>query len=177
MWNNLQNFMHLSVGLSVSESAKLCSYMHFRDAICLQEKSLLQKANLDKAIDFMDTLEEDIPKGQSERMNRNSFLNSKFLEYLIDVVWLKRLKNIKINWNAIKHSRIYFFKLIWWILTFPVCRIMEFAVWARQWAGDPQESTVVRLRLLPRARHSHVRILLCWQRREESRPSIHVVRA
>lgn len=64
--------MHLSVGLSVSESAKLCSYMHFRDAICLQEKSLLQKANLDKAIDFMDTLEEDIPKGQSERMNRNS---------------------------------------------------------------------------------------------------------
>lgn len=50
-------------GLSVSESAKLCSYMHFRDAICLQEKSLLQKANLDKAIDFMDTLEEDIPKG------------------------------------------------------------------------------------------------------------------
>lgn len=66
MWNNLWNFMHLSVGLSVSESAKLCSYMHFRDAICLQEKSLLQKANLDKAIDFMDTLEEDIPKGQSE---------------------------------------------------------------------------------------------------------------
>lgn len=64
--------MHLSVGLSVSESAKLCSYMHFRDAICLQEKSLLQKANLDKAIDFMDTLEEDIPKGQSKRMNRNS---------------------------------------------------------------------------------------------------------
>lgn len=77
--------MHLSVGLSVSESAKLCSYMHFRDAICLQEKSLLQKANLDKAIDFMDTLEEDIPKGQSERMNRNSFLNSKFLEYLIEI--------------------------------------------------------------------------------------------
>lgn len=83
--------MHLSVGLSVSESAKLCSYMHFRDAICLQEKSLLQKANLDKAIDFMDTLEEDIPKGQSERMNRNSqkqsteFLNSKILEYLIEI--------------------------------------------------------------------------------------------
>lgn len=66
MWNNLWNVMHLFVGLSVSESAKLCSYMHFRDAICLQEKSLLQKANLDKAIDFMDTLEEDIPKGQSE---------------------------------------------------------------------------------------------------------------
>jgi radial spoke head protein 9 len=38
--------------------------MHFREPINLQEKSLLQKANLDKAIDFMDTLEEDIPKGQ-----------------------------------------------------------------------------------------------------------------
>ncbi|XP_048738081.1 radial spoke head protein 9 homolog isoform X1 [Ostrea edulis] len=50
-------------GLSVSEAAKLCSYMHFREPINLQEKSLLQKANLDKAIDFLDTLEEDIPKG------------------------------------------------------------------------------------------------------------------
>lgn len=50
--------------MSVSEAAKLCSYMHFREPINLQEKSLLQKANLDKAIDFLDTLEEDIPKGQ-----------------------------------------------------------------------------------------------------------------
>lgn len=91
--------MHLSVGLSVSESAKLCSYMHFRDAICLQEKSLLQKANLDKAIDFMDTLEEDIPKGQSERMNRNSQKQStKFLEYMIAIHLLtKKIKNLKIN--------------------------------------------------------------------------------
>ena len=47
----------------MSESAKLCNYMHFRDPIKLQEKSLLQKANLDKAIDFMDALDEDVPKG------------------------------------------------------------------------------------------------------------------
>ena len=50
-------------GLNVSESAKLCNYMHFREPVKLQEKSLLQKANLDKAIDFMDALDEDVPKG------------------------------------------------------------------------------------------------------------------
>ena len=37
--------------------------MHFRDPTILNQKSLLQRANLDKAIDFMDSLEEDIPKG------------------------------------------------------------------------------------------------------------------
>jgi len=50
-------------GLTVSEAAKLCNYMHFRDPVKLQEKSLLQKANLDKSIDFMDALDEDVPKG------------------------------------------------------------------------------------------------------------------
>lgn len=60
-------------GLTVSDAAKLCSYMHFREPKLLLEKTLLQKANLDKGIDFMDTLEEDIPKGswslQFERGN------------------------------------------------------------------------------------------------------------
>ena len=37
--------------------------MHLRDAERLAEKSLLQKANLDKATDFMDTIDEDVPKG------------------------------------------------------------------------------------------------------------------
>jgi len=50
-------------GLVVSEAAKLCSFLHFRDPKILPEKSLLQKANMDKSIDFMDSLEEDIPKG------------------------------------------------------------------------------------------------------------------
>lgn len=50
-------------GLTVSEAAKLCSYMHFRDPKLLLEKTLLWKANLDKSIDFMDTVEDDIPKG------------------------------------------------------------------------------------------------------------------
>lgn len=50
-------------GLSVSEAAKLCSYTHFREPKLLHEKTLLQRANLEKAIDFMDIIEEDIPKG------------------------------------------------------------------------------------------------------------------
>lgn len=50
-------------GLCVSEAAKLCSYLHFRDPIKLNEKTLLQKANMDKAIDFLDPVDEDIPKG------------------------------------------------------------------------------------------------------------------
>ena len=54
------------LGLTVSESAKLCNYMHFRDPIRLGEKSLLQKANLDKAIDFIDPVDEDIPKGLTQ---------------------------------------------------------------------------------------------------------------
>jgi len=50
-------------GLTVGEAAKLCNYMHFTAPTKLQEKSLLQKANLDKAIDFMDAIDEDVPKG------------------------------------------------------------------------------------------------------------------
>lgn len=62
-------------GLSVAESAKLCNYFHFREPEKLQEKSLLQRANLDKAIDFMDSINEDIPKGAwSLQMERGSGL-------------------------------------------------------------------------------------------------------
>ncbi|XP_071079837.1 radial spoke head protein 9 homolog [Haliotis cracherodii] len=50
-------------GLSVSEAAKLCNYFHFREPKLISEKSILQRASLDKAIDFMDSVEEDIPRG------------------------------------------------------------------------------------------------------------------
>lgn len=61
----------LFTGLTVSEASKLGSYMHFREPYRLNEKSLLEKANLEKSIDFLDTLEEDIPRGKS---CRNSIL-------------------------------------------------------------------------------------------------------
>ncbi|KAL8588384.1 hypothetical protein ACOMHN_028691 [Nucella lapillus] len=50
-------------GLTVSEAAKLRNYLHFRESTLLQQKTLLQRANMDKAVDFMDTADEDIPRG------------------------------------------------------------------------------------------------------------------
>lgn len=52
-------------GLSVTESGKLHNYFHFREPIRLNEKSLLEKADLDKSIDFLDPISEDIPRGGS----------------------------------------------------------------------------------------------------------------
>lgn len=51
-------------GLTVSEAGKLSSYMHLRDPVILHEKTQLQRANLDKAIDFLDNLESDVPRGK-----------------------------------------------------------------------------------------------------------------
>lgn len=49
-------------GLSVSEAGRLSSYCHFRDAILLHEKSVLEKADLDKAVDFLDPIDADCPQ-------------------------------------------------------------------------------------------------------------------
>ena len=51
-------------GLSVIEAAKFGNYYHFVEPISLKEKSLLQRAKLDKAIDFLDSIDEDQPKGK-----------------------------------------------------------------------------------------------------------------
>ncbi|MBN3276191.1 RSPH9 protein, partial [Polyodon spathula] len=50
-------------GLSVSDAGKLSSYFHFAEPVHLKQKSLLEKADLDPSMDFMDSLENDIPKG------------------------------------------------------------------------------------------------------------------
>ncbi|XP_039087188.1 radial spoke head protein 9 homolog isoform X2 [Hyaena hyaena] len=50
-------------GLSLSEAKKLSSYFHFREPVQLKNKTLLEKADLDPSLDFMDSLEHDIPKG------------------------------------------------------------------------------------------------------------------
>ena len=51
-------------GLSVNEAAKLSNYFHFREPKNLSEKSLITKANFDKAIDFLDSIESDQPKSE-----------------------------------------------------------------------------------------------------------------
>ncbi len=50
-------------GLPVNEAAKFNNYLHFRKAIALEQKSALFRSNLDKAIDFLDPIDEDQPKG------------------------------------------------------------------------------------------------------------------
>uniref|UniRef100_A0A671E2Z9 Radial spoke head protein 9 homolog n=1 Tax=Rhinolophus ferrumequinum TaxID=59479 RepID=A0A671E2Z9_RHIFE len=49
-------------GLSLSEAKKLSSYFHFREPVELKNKTLLEKADLDPSLDFLDSLEHDIPK-------------------------------------------------------------------------------------------------------------------
>ncbi|XP_066467672.1 radial spoke head protein 9 homolog isoform X2 [Tiliqua scincoides] len=50
-------------GLSLTEAKKLSSYFHLTDPVNLKNKTLLEKADLDPAIDFLDSLEHDVPKG------------------------------------------------------------------------------------------------------------------
>ncbi|XP_047132959.1 radial spoke head protein 9 homolog [Hydra vulgaris] len=49
-------------GLTQVEAMKLSSYFHFRNPVLLQNKSLLEKADLDKALDFLDPIDVDIPQ-------------------------------------------------------------------------------------------------------------------
>ncbi|KAF7253841.1 hypothetical protein EYD10_00199, partial [Varanus komodoensis] len=67
-------------GLSLTEAKKLSSYFHFTEPVNLKNKTLLEKADLDPAIDFLDSLEHDIPKGswsiQAERGGRVIVLRS-----------------------------------------------------------------------------------------------------
>ncbi|XP_076771393.1 radial spoke head protein 9 homolog isoform X2 [Arvicanthis niloticus] len=49
-------------GLSLSEVKKLSSYFHFREAIDLKNKTLLEKSDLEPSLDFLDSLEYDIPR-------------------------------------------------------------------------------------------------------------------
>ncbi|KAJ8270531.1 hypothetical protein GJAV_G00116000 [Gymnothorax javanicus] len=50
-------------GLSTLEAGNLSNYLHFAEPQHLKKKSILQMADLDPSIDFLDPLSEDIPKG------------------------------------------------------------------------------------------------------------------
>ncbi|TPP66313.1 Radial spoke head protein 9 [Fasciola gigantica] len=67
-------------GLTVAEASKALSYFHFRPPIHLPHKPLIDRARLDKAIDFLDTIEDDNPKGcwtiQFERGSRLVLIKS-----------------------------------------------------------------------------------------------------
>ncbi|XP_035151627.1 radial spoke head protein 9 homolog isoform X2 [Callithrix jacchus] len=57
-------------GLSLSEAKKLSSYFHFREPVELKNKTLLEKADLDPSLDFMDSLEHDVPKDEETEAQR-----------------------------------------------------------------------------------------------------------
>ncbi|KAM5263486.1 radial spoke head protein 9 homolog isoform 2-T2 [Ctenodactylus gundi] len=62
-------------GLTLPEAKKLSSYFHFREPVDLKTKTLLEKADLDPSLDFLDSLEHDIPKGSwSVQMERGGTL-------------------------------------------------------------------------------------------------------
>jgi len=50
-------------GLHPTEAAKLRNYLHFREPVNLKKKSILEMSDLNPALDFLDPLSEDIPKG------------------------------------------------------------------------------------------------------------------
>ncbi|XP_077090902.1 radial spoke head protein 9 homolog [Siphateles boraxobius] len=50
-------------GLNPTEAAKLRNYLHFREPVNLKKKSILEMSDLNPALDFLDPLSEDIPKG------------------------------------------------------------------------------------------------------------------
>lgn len=60
-------------GLDPIEAAKLRNYLHFREPVNLKKKSILEMSHLNPAIDFLDPLSEDIPKGSwSLQLERGS---------------------------------------------------------------------------------------------------------
>lgn len=54
------------LGLTIAEASKLSSYQHLRKPLRYPHKPLDDKIKMDKAIDFLDTLENDIPKGNTK---------------------------------------------------------------------------------------------------------------
>ena len=52
-------------GLTPTESGKLTNYFHFRPPIRLEQKSFLYRATLDKSVHFLDSIDEDVPKGKT----------------------------------------------------------------------------------------------------------------
>jgi len=70
-------------GLTAPESGKLSNYFHFRPPIRLPQKSLTHRATLDKSVHFLDTIDEDIPKGWSVQYERgNGLIQIRSLKWL-----------------------------------------------------------------------------------------------
>lgn len=59
-------------GLTFSEAAKLDNYLHFSRPLNRKKKSLLEIGDLNPAIDFLDDISDDVPKGEAtQRLPKN----------------------------------------------------------------------------------------------------------
>ncbi|KAM4041694.1 radial spoke head protein 9 homolog [Anomaloglossus baeobatrachus] len=58
---------HSFRGLTVSEAKKLSSFFHFTPTLTPKKKSLLEAADQDPALDFLDSLQHDVPKARFAR--------------------------------------------------------------------------------------------------------------
>uniref|UniRef100_G1QUT9 Radial spoke head protein 9 homolog n=1 Tax=Nomascus leucogenys TaxID=61853 RepID=G1QUT9_NOMLE len=120
-------------GLSLSEAKKLSSYFHFREPIELKNKTLLEKADLDPSLDFMDSLEHDIPKG-SEAVVQGDFM------------WL--LSRCGFGWPCSWDS-------------FSVSmRVLEYPDGERQRPGGAAQPALAGTHLLPCSPHQELRLHL-----------------
>lgn len=52
-------------GLSQSEAGKLDNFLHFSKPKNLKKKTILEMGDLNPAIDYLDVLSDDIPKGKT----------------------------------------------------------------------------------------------------------------
>ena len=48
-------------GLDAARAGQLSSYCHFREAVVLPKKPVLERMKLNKAIDFLDSIADDVP--------------------------------------------------------------------------------------------------------------------
>ena len=55
---------NLKTGLSIAEAAKLCNYVHFHGGRKPTFKAQSAKASNNPSLDFMEPIDEDIPKGK-----------------------------------------------------------------------------------------------------------------
>ncbi|XP_044107572.1 radial spoke head protein 9 homolog isoform X2 [Neovison vison] len=139
-------------GLSLSEAKKLSSYFHFREPVELKNKTLLEKADLDPSLDFMDPLEHDIPKGT---------------EAIVPGDFVSPVSRDGLGWACP------------WDPGLPSClpppRVLEHPDGEGQRLGGAAQPALAGPHLLPCSPHQELWLHLRGHRREEHRPSLHAV--
>lgn len=68
---DIRSISHHSSGLSPSEATRLSNFLHFRKPKNKKKRCILEMADLNPAIDFLDVVSDDIPKGRSPMSGLN----------------------------------------------------------------------------------------------------------